>query len=253
MFTVASRTALREWLIDLARGDPRITAAAILGSGADGTEDRWSDIDLALRLAVGDDPSTVANSWSVLLDDKAHPVAQMDLWSAGALYRVFLLPDTLQVDLSFWPHDRFAPHGPKFWLVFGNANEPADSAAASPRASLSRAWLYALHGRSSIARGRGWQAVHMTNGVRDQVIELACQRFGLPPSQGRGVDDLPDDVTAALEATLPRSLLSVELQRAFGEAVKLLVAEARHLDPEGFGQLEEVLHELVWTAGSDAE
>jgi predicted nucleotidyltransferase len=251
VFTVTSRAALRDWLIDLAHTDRRITAAAVVGSGAGGREDRWSDIDLALRLADGEDVVAVADSWTDRLGEQLHPVAHVDLWARGALYRVFLLPDTLQVDVSFWPADRFAAYGPRFRLVFGAANEPAESAPPSVHTALGMAWLYALHVRSSIARGRPLQAVYMINTVRDHVVQLACLRHGLPAVQGRGVDDLPPDLMARLRATLPRSTELAELRRAFTEVVAVLVAEARHADADSAEALERVLTELVRTSEPD--
>jgi predicted nucleotidyltransferase len=253
MFTPASRAALRDWLIGMARTDRRVTAAAVLGSGARGREDRWSDIDLALRLAHGEDAVAVADSWAVVLGRQVRPVAHLDLWARGGLYRVFLLPDTLQVDVSFWSADAFAAHGPAFRLVFGEANEPAHLAAPSARTALGMAWLYALHARSSIARGRAWQAVYMVNTVRDHVVQLACLRHGLPAVQGRGVDDLPAVETARLRATLPRSTDGAELRRAFAEVAAVLVAEARYVDPDGVEGLERVLAELVRTSNPDED
>jgi hypothetical protein len=78
----------------------------------------------------------------------------MELWSNGALYRVFLLPDTLQLDLSFWSDDRFAAYGPQFRLIFGEANEAVRPEAESAFSVLGWAWLFALHARSSLARRR---------------------------------------------------------------------------------------------------
>jgi hypothetical protein len=249
MFTVFERTALRDWLIDVARVDEHVTAAAVLGSGADDSEDRWSDIDLALRLAPGQGPQVIADSWAARLGERVRPVGQLDIWSAGALYRVFLLPDTLQVDVSFWPDDQFAAHGPKLRLVFGEANDAVSTPAGPAARVLSMAWLYALHVRSSIARGRAWQAVYMLNGVRDHVVELACLRCGLPSAQGRGADELPLDLRSALEATLPQTTEKGELRRCFGELVRLLVSEAGHVDPRGAQALADVLTELVRTSG----
>jgi predicted nucleotidyltransferase len=248
MFTGFERSALRDWLILLARADTEVTAAAVLGSGADGHEDQWSDIDLALRLAPGQDPAAVANRWSKRLGERVQPITHMDLWSSGALYRVFLLPGTLQLDLSFWPNDRFAAYGPHFRLVFGEANEAVTPTAPSSSSVLGWAWLFALHARSSIARRRVWQAVYMINGIRDRVVELACVRHDLPQAQGRGVDDLPLDLKSQLKRTLPRNVEVVELQRAFGAILELLVTEARHVDPEGAQQLGEVLAELAMTS-----
>ena len=46
-------------------------------------------------------------------------------------------------------------------------------------------WLYALHARSAIARGRSWQADMMLAEMRNQVIALACHRLGVNPADGR--------------------------------------------------------------------
>ena len=248
MFTDFERSALRDWLIALARTDAKVTAAAVLGSGADGRQDQWSDIDLALRLAPGQDPLGVADSWSARLSEGVQPVGQLDLWSNGALYRVFLLPGTLQLDLSFWPDDRFAAYGPQFRLIFGEANEAVRPEAPSASSVLGWAWLFALHARSSLARSRTLQAVYMINGIRDRVVQLACMRHGLPEAQGRGADDLPPGLKAALKATLPQTTEDAELHRSFGAVLELLVAEARHIDPEGLQRLAGVLAELFTTS-----
>ena len=245
MFTPSSRLALRDRLIDLAREDERITAAAILGSGAEQREDRWSDIDLALRLAAGEDVADVAQSWTSLIREHGDVVAHLDLWVRGALYRVFVFADTLQVDLSFWTDESFAAHGPRFRLLFGDANEPVP--ARPPRADelLGMAWLYALHVRSSIARGRTWQAVYMPNAVREHAIQLACLRHDLPGNEGRGVDELPPPLTRALAETLPTSTDADELQRAFGALTTLVVKEATYVDRELAERLDPLMTELV--------
>jgi predicted nucleotidyltransferase len=252
VFTASERSALRDWLIALARADEQITAAAVLGSGADGSEDRWSDIDLAVRLTPGQHPMVAADSWAERLGKRVQLVSQLDMWSNGALYRVFLLPDTLQVDISFWPDDRFAAYGPKFHLVFGEPNDAVGLPAVSPGSVLGMAWLYALHIRSSIARGRTWQALYMINGARDQVVQLACLRQGLPSAQGRGADDLSPGLKSALKGTLPQTTEDAELRRCFGEIARLVVDEACHVDPKGARELEDVLAELVRTAESAA-
>lgn len=113
------------------------------------------------------------------------------MWSDTTLFRVFLLSSSLQVDLSFWTADTFAASGASFRLLFGESNEPRHPRSFAPEALIGMGWLYALHARSSIARGRALQALHMINGVREQIITLACLRHELPAHQGRGVDDLP--------------------------------------------------------------
>lgn len=126
----------------------------------------------------------------------------LDIWSGEALFRVFLLPTSLQVDLSFWPSERFAASGPAFHLVFGEANEPVAAPMAATDSVIEMGWLYALHARASLARGRPWQAAYMIDGLRERVIALACRRYGLPAYEGRGVDDLPDEILNPLRRSL---------------------------------------------------
>jgi len=251
MFTPEDRAALRDELVAAARADERITAAAIVGSAAKGTEDAWSDIDLMFRLADGLTPAEVADDWSARMRVAHGAVAQTDVWAGGALYRVFLLGNSLQVDLSFWPSTEFASSGPPIEVVFGEAHRPRPAPGRDLDALIGTAWLYALHVRSSIARGRPLQALHMLNTMRDQVVTLASVRCDLPAAHARGADDLPDGVRSTLESSVPRTLSEAELRRAFEALVAALLAEARHVDPTQAEQLAAPLQELVRTARSD--
>ena len=243
---------MREWLLDLARADAHVTAAALVGGAAAGREDEWSDIDLALRLADGTDPVAVATDWSAALRARLPVVDQLDIWSGGALFRVFLLADTLQVDVSFWPGPEFAATGGEaFRLVFGETNPPTSLTVPAARDLVGRGWLYALHVRSSLARGRSWQALHMINGLRDQVIELACARHGLPVAQGRGVDGLPAPVKDSLRQTLTGSLDHDQLHLAFERLSAVLLIEAGYVDTTLTAQLTDPLWELIRTSRID--
>lgn len=247
MFTPQQRERLRDKLIAAARADGRITGAALTGSAAVGREDRWSDIDLALCLAAGTDRAPVLADWTGLMYAEYGAVDHLDVPTPAALYRVFLLANTLQVDLSYWPADEFGATGPTFRLLFGTANERPASPPPTAAALIGMAWLYALHARSSIARGRAWQAEYMISGMRDQVLELACLRHGVPTAQGRGMDSLPPEATASLTGALVRSLDGAELRRAFGVVTGALLAEAERYDADLAGRLAGPLTELAGT------
>jgi len=247
VFSIAEREALRDRLIAAARSDDRITAAAVVGSGAKHGEDEWSDIDLALRLSDGFEPEDVAAAWTPRLYESAGAVDHVDVWSDRTLFRVFLLKSSLQVDLSFWPGDAFAAWGASFRLLFGESNAPRAGRSLAPAALIGMGWLYALHARSSIARGRALQALHMIDNVRDQVITLACLRHELPAQEGRGADDLPADLRRALAQTLVRDLDRPELCRAFTACVDALLDEAQRVDPDRERRIRDTVSELVHT------
>jgi hypothetical protein len=245
MFTPAERERLRSELIELARTDGRITGGAITGSAALGLEDRWSDVDLAFGVSEASEIAATLDDFSQRMYRDHHALHHLDVASGPWMYRVFLLPSTLQVDLAFAPRAEFGPRAPTFRLAFGTAGQKPPTSPAPAEPLIGWAWLYALHARSSIARGKSWQAEFMISGMRDQILALACRRHNLPTKEGRGIDGLPPEVTTPLEDGLVRSLDPRELSRAFGVATAGLISEIRFVDKALAARLEPILRGLV--------
>jgi hypothetical protein len=245
VFSSQQRERIRGELVAAARADARIGGAAHLGSVAIGVEDRWSDIDLALCLAADVDLDQVLADWTRRLFRDHAAVANYDVRHGDILYRVFLLENTLQVDLSFWPFARLRAIGPKFDLLFGAAAESIPAPDPDSNDLIGMAWLYALHVRSSIARARLLQAEHMLSGMRDNVLGLLCKRHGVTVVQGRGLDDLPQEQRLRAAEYLARSLEPAELERAFETTVNALLEEVRCADLSLAATLERPLSLMV--------
>jgi hypothetical protein len=245
MFGIEERQRLKDVLISAAQLDEQISAAALTGSAASGTEDRWSDIDLALGLVPEADLALVLGAWTKAMYRDHGAVHHTDLRRGGTIYRVFLLADTQQVDIAFSPAAEFGAIGPSFRLLFGTAQEQKQAWDPAAVDLVGMGWLYALHARSSIARGKVWQAEYMISGVRDHVLALACLRHGVPASQGRGMDQLPPAITTPLAAALVRSLDAAELTRAFRAAVEALLTEIREVEPDLATRLTDPLMQLT--------
>lgn len=245
MYTPEDRERLRSELVAEARADHRITGGALTGSAAAGAEDEWSDVDLAFGVGEAAVVGHVLADWTARMYERRGALHHMDVVVGSTVYRVFLLPSTLQVDLAFGPASEFGARAPTFRLLFGKASEMPRAAPPAAEQLAGMAWLYALHARSCIARGRAWQAEYMISGVRDQTLALACLRHGLPTAQGRGVDRLPAPLLSAFEGALVRGLDGAELARAFGVAVELLLDEIGCVDGGLRVRLEGVLRELA--------
>ena len=225
VFTAHHREQIRAELVAAAKSDARIAGAAHFGSAALGSEDRWSDIDLGLCWASDADFDQVLRDWTARLYREHGAVAHYDVSRGSILYRVFLLENTLQIDLSFWPATELRALGPKFRLIFGSAAEPVSAPTPDSGDLIGMAWLYALHVRSSIARSRFLQAEYMLSGMRDNVLALTCKRLGVAAAQGRGLDDLPQEQKARAAESLAHSLEPVELNRAFQCTMAILLEE----------------------------
>lgn len=223
---VEERDRVRGRLLEMAHADARIVAGAEIGALAKDGGDPWSDLDLTFGVAGGATVDAVLADWAADVVAELDAVHLFDLPFRTTIYRVFLLPGNLQVDLSFTPERDFGALGPKFTLLFGNAVERDAPPPPSAHHLFGLGAHHAVRGRICIERGRSWQAEYWISGVRDEALSLACLRHGLAVSYGRSFDDLPEETLATASAALVRSLEREELLRALGAAVDLLLQEA---------------------------
>jgi hypothetical protein len=245
MFTREEREQIRAALVRAAQADPKVAGAAHLGSAAADRLDDWSDIDLALCISPEGELQEVITAWTSRLYRDHGAVAHCDVRRGDTLYRVFLLHNTLQVDISFWPAGLFRAMGPKFKLIFGVANEPQSSAAVSTDEAIGLAWLYGLHVRSCVSRHRLLQAEYMLSNMRNQVLALACLRQGLSASEGRGFDDLAEDERSRFAECHPSSLEAEELHRALHRTMTALLIEIRLRDGDLAERIGPTLLEIA--------
>jgi len=238
VFTVEQRNALREHLLELAEEDERVVAGAAVGSLAVDGGDRFSDLDLTFGIADNVPVADVLNDWTRTLIGERDAVHLADLARGPTTYRVFLLPDALQFDLSMTPAAQFRPAGPRFRLLFGetaagDSEVPTQQVAGDlfiPTPSIAHdlfGWgvIYALHARACIERGRVWQAEHYVGAVRDHALSLACLRQGLPAVQARGYDDLSAEALARFEDAHVSAVEPGALRAALAASVLALMRE----------------------------
>ncbi len=242
MFSSAASDGVRQRLLALAAADAVVVGAAVTGSSATGDSDRWSDVDLAF--AIDGPLGPAIEYWTRVLYADFGAVHHWDLPSGDTLFRVYLLPGCLEVDIAFTPVAEFGARGPQWRHVFGAQTRlpPPDAGSHDRLAGL--AWHHALHARICLERGRWWQAEYWIGAVRGQVLALACLRLGYPTSYAKGAHLLPAEVTGGLEATLVRSLEPTELWRALHSATSALAAELERTDPLLAKRLRPTLRDI---------
>jgi hypothetical protein len=255
VFTVAQRDAFVERMLAHAEHDGRVVAGAIVGSLAVDSADRFSDVDLTFGINDQVPFSDVLGDWTRSLTNELDAVPLVDLERGPTIYRVFLLPDALQFDLSMTPAADFRPAGPRFRLVFGRtapgSSEPPAPVGGlfiptPPVASDVFGWgvIYALHSRACIERGRVWQAEHYVGAVRDHALSLACLNLGVTPTQARGFDDLPAQVLGRSTDAHVGSLDASALRTALAASIGALLEEGRAAGLSHAGVVAERLAEL---------
>lgn len=225
MFTPADRDRVCERLVEIASSDRRLISAALVGSLAAGEPDGWSDIDLTFGVDDAVPIDEVQDDWAGTMADEFDAVWLFDLSVRGTTYRVFLLDDWLQVDLSFTPASAFRQGSPRFKLLWGS-HTTSDPSPPSARELFGWGVVYARAARASIDRERWWQAEFCISALRDNALTLACLRRGIRTGYGNGFDQLPSAVAASFDDALVASLKRDELLRALNSAVGGLQREA---------------------------
>jgi hypothetical protein len=225
VFTAEERDRVRERVLELAEADPRVVAGAVVGAEAVGPGDRWSDLDLTFGVEGGVVVAAVLEDFTRAVTDEFDAIRLFDLARGELVYRVFLFPGLLQVDLSFGPSSEFGARGPRFRLLFGEAADTPFFPSPDPADLFGLAAHHAVRARFCIERGRLWQAEYWLSALRDHALELACLRRGLPANEGRGFDQLPEDAREAFAGAIVRRLAADELLRALAVATEGLLRE----------------------------
>lgn len=184
--------------------------------------DRFSDVDLTFGVRAGVPVDAVLADWTEAVRVEMDGVDLFDLPVGGTIYRVFLLPGNLQVDLSFSPEREFGATGPRFRLLFGNAVDKPWTGQPDPRELFGFAVHHALRARFAVERGRLWQAEHWLSETRHHALALACLGHGFGAWHGRTVDRLPADLRSRFEETLIGRAEYEALLRALRAAVGLV-------------------------------
>lgn len=224
-FSPAYRDSVSAQVIEWATADQGIVSGAVVGSLATGPGDRWSDLDLTFGVTDGSSVPEVLENWTTKLVTTFSAIKLFDLPVGQSIYRVFILPGCLQLDLSFTPAREFGAIGPQFKLLFGEAVQ-------KPFAPLPRAedlFGYAVHhlvrARFCIERGRLLQAEYWISAARDYALNLACLQRGLASSHGGGFDQLPPEIRDQVSAALVRSLDRDSLLAALTGTVAILLSQ----------------------------
>jgi hypothetical protein len=227
-----------------------VGSLAVAGGG-----DRFSDLDLTFGIADRVQVTEVLDDWTTRLVEELDAITLTGLERGLTIYRIFLFPGALQLDVSMTPAAQFRPYGPRLRLVFGQkaADEPGTSrppgslfidTPAVARDIFGWGVIYALHTRACIERRRVWQAEHYVGAVRDHALSLACLRHGVVAVQARGYDELPAEVLAQFNRTLVGTAEPGTLRAALAVSVTALLSEGAKAGVPSAGAVAERLAEL---------
>ncbi|MGB3717872.1 MAG: aminoglycoside 6-adenylyltransferase [Candidatus Promineifilaceae bacterium] len=242
-FTEEDRlTILNDLLASLGQ-DERLVGVLLVGSAADGFDDRYSDIDLSVVVAEDSQVSEVLSDWKTRIAVLFPVLSSFEVNYAENMFLAgFLLTNYLEMDIGFSGFkDLFAKRS-RWRVVFDHSGQIEETMQSSwenrvvtgPEAEYRRLldsiWHYITHVAVSISRGHNWRALHYLETVRTRAIELVCIRRGFDPHHFRPVHHLPPEFQVELQETLPQNTEDSEILRALAKTAAIFFDECHVFD-----------------------
>ena len=124
LFTPTSRRRTLDILLEAFAGDPRLTGLLIVGSGADGFADRYSDIDLSVVVTERAQVRPVYEDWSRRLEALLPVVHAFGLDRGPEVYIYgALLENFLELDISFLALPDLHAKRPRWRVAFDRSGQ----------------------------------------------------------------------------------------------------------------------------------
>jgi hypothetical protein len=260
LFTEEERHDTLEALLGALRQDERLAGVILVGSAAEGFDDRFSDIDLTVVVADQYPVADIFSAWITRIAGLFPVVSSFEVnYAENMFLGGFLLDNFLELDIGFLSlRDLFAKRS-RWQVAFDRSDQIEGIMRASwekrsetgleieYRRLLDSIWHYISHVTISVARGHTWRALHYLEIVRTRAVEMACIGRGLDPHHFRPVHQLPSEFLDGLQETLLVDTSDEKIYRALEKAAALFFAECHAIDQILAKDLSTELHTRMKT------
>ncbi|MCB9423329.1 MAG: hypothetical protein H6667_26275 [Ardenticatenaceae bacterium] len=253
-YTPEDRQYILDKLLHALKGDGRIAGVLVVGSGATGFKDDYSDIDLSVVMASEADVEPVFRDWDGKIQTLFPVVTRFETHYGPYLFLYgFLLDNILELDIGFLCLNNLVARRPQWQIAFDRSGQIQSIMEASlvdkPEApepdryqqALESIWHYIMHSAICLRRKQNWRAVYYLDMVRQQTIELAGLRLGLETKNYRQVDQFPADLLLSWQQSLPSDLSPGKIMRALQTATQCFFDEAAIWERRSGGTLTDLL------------
>jgi predicted nucleotidyltransferase len=243
LFSVEQRQEALTRLLEALQTDGRIAGVIIIGSGAVGFDDEYSDIDLVVVVAADEDTPHVFRDWMQRIRTLFPVIHSFEVTYAENNYLCgFLLGGYLELDMGFLCLSGLSAKRARWRVAFDRSgsieeimrstweSRPQPDVRAEYSRRLDSIWYHIIHTAIAAKREQPWEAIHHLEVIRRHAIDLAGMATGLDVRHFRNAHQLPGESLAELPDTLASDLGSREIMRALHAAARCFFREARALD-----------------------
>lgn len=239
-FTPAERDDTLSWLVAEARLNTDFVGCVLVGSGATGFADAFSDIDLVIAVDNSAELPVVSDRWRDYLLEQLSVLAYAPApRGANVILHNFYLTNYLEINNCLLSLSSLSATRPRYRVLWDRSGTMqgipdrswAERSAVSPLAvyyDQRRAgiWHYLNHAHVALRRGKLWQALSDLDSIREQIVHLHAYRHALEPHRNRDVDCMGPDFLAKLSSLLPAQLSAREIRVRLVAAARLFFEES---------------------------
>jgi predicted nucleotidyltransferase len=243
VYTHVEREEILNCILTSLKTDERIAGVLIVGSGAVGFDDEYSDIDLSVVVADDNNVHPVFCDYGETIEKLLSIIGHFEVkYGVHSYLHGFLTDNFLEIDIGFVCLSELTARKGRWNVAFDRSGRIEEIMQSSwekrPQKDIKGIYLYRInsiwhhiiHVVIALKRNQPWKALHYLERVRNQTFELAGLRMGLEVDNFRQVDPMPEDFLSGLKQTLVISLDANEIMRALRLALKSFFYEAQNLD-----------------------
>lgn len=237
MFTPSEREKILKHLLTVYKKDDRITGIILVGSGAIGFTDEYSDIDIVAVVDPHYSTQVVFQEWVQRISEELPVIHRFEVsHNEQSFLAGFLLSGCLEIDFGVVSIDELIARKGRWQVLYDRTQELETKLQKSwearerdnPQAMgkrLASVWHYIIQAVVSVQRKQLWRALHNLEEIRNRSLRLAGLRHGLVVSHYRQIDELPQNELKAYEQTIAQAVTASEIMRALQVAVQCFFRE----------------------------
>ncbi len=245
-YTPEQRESVLATIVRQAEQDERVASCVLVGSGARGFADEFSDVDVCVVAHDGSDVRSVADDWRQWTET-THAVAGycLSVRAPDVLLHNFMLENYLEINMCILRTRDMLARGAHWRVLFDRTDsveqritrsweergEP-DDAEQYCRERIAAIWHYVLHAYVAVKRERYWQAISDVEEIRAQTIRLRGFTTGADTKRNRDVDRFGPDFLQMLGEALVASPSRDAVISALKAAVSGFFGEVRAVELE---------------------
>jgi hypothetical protein len=243
LYTPQRRAEIQDNLLTFLQTDEQIAGVVVVGSGAEGYRDSYSDINLVIAIADNVTVYAVYHKWKARLIALYPRLAGYEEQQSNDTVRfVCLLDNFLVLDLQFIKLRLVAARHKPWHIIFDRTNSLherlekayAEEQKVAPLREYTRLmetiWQPILKCVAALRRNEIWRALHLLEALRNQAVQLAGMNHDIDTHEFADIDRLPEMFLVHLRHTIPTSTGTAAIRRALRTTVVLLFDETAALE-----------------------